>query len=123
MCDDESRFETVWAPDEWPWETDGPVRYVPAYLKRTLLGYLWAAETDDAAGFVPASAAGDTGDNADVAWGDRLRTAKTSGLAPLAVLRYWAGQRTDERCGAVPDGAERRAGSLAEVRRLAERGE
>lgn len=118
--DDEPRFETVWAPDDWPWTTDGAVRYVPARLEDALLGYLWASEMDDAAGFVPAAPAGAAGDNADVAWTDRLREAKASGLTPLAALRHWAGRPADDRCGAVPAAAELRAGSLAEVQRLAE---
>lgn len=117
---DEPRFETVWAPDGWPWTTDGPVRYVPAVDDGGLLGYLWAAESDDAAGFVPAAAAGDRGDNADVAWVGRLRAAKASGLTPLGALRHWAGRTPDDaRCGRVPRDAEARAASLAELRRLA----
>jgi hypothetical protein len=114
--DDEPRFETVSAPDEWPWTTDGPVRYVAVHHGDLLLGYLWAAEDDQAAGFVPAASAGDAGDNAGVAWVGLLREAKASGLRPLDTLRHWA-DGPDSGHG-VPRGAESRAG-LDDLVRLA----
>lgn len=119
--DDEPRFETVWAPDSWPWTTAGPVRYVPVHGERTLLGYLWASEGDDAAGFVPAAGAEDDGDNADVAWTDRLREAKAAGLTPREALRRWAGRRGDPRHGAIPRAAEHHAPDLTALRDLAAR--
>ena len=119
--DDEPRFETAWAPDSWPWTTDGPVHYVPVNGERAVLGYLWASEADDAAGFVPAAGAGDDGDNADVAWTDRLREAKASGLTPLEAVRHWAGRPGDAEHGAIHHGTEDRAAGLAALRGLAAR--
>lgn len=111
-------FETVWAPPEWPWTTQGPVRYVTVVQAGAPLGYLWAACADDAAGFLPADSSGGRGKNASVRWVARLREAKARGLTPLDVLTAWAGDE-DPECGFVPAQDERTAAGLADLEELA----
>lgn len=120
-------------------DTDGPIRYAPAVSgDGTVLGYLWAADGEDAAGFVERSAAGtvNTTNAADV-WRRRLRRAHDRGLPALRALREWIGEdpaaghdpdlaepigtaRPEWRlAGALPPASERPAASLTELRRLA----
>lgn len=113
---EDPKFRTVSMPDTYQWETDSPVRYVPAMSGQRLLGYLWASVTDDATAFVPAKSAGMAGDNAGVAWIRRLRWAKANGISPLEALRRWAGQPEDPKCGQVPPDSEQEAASLADLR-------
>ena len=123
-----------YAPD-----TAGPVRYAPAVSgDGTILGYLWAADDEDAAGFVERSAAGTVNaSNAADVWQRRLRRAHERGLPALLALREWigedpaAGHHPDlaeptgtahpewRLAGALPPSSERRAATLAELRRLA----
>jgi hypothetical protein len=120
-------------------DTDGPVSYAPAVAgDGTVLGYLWAAEGDDAAGFVERAAAGTVNaSNAASAWHQRLRRAYDRGLPALRALREWVGEDPAaghdpdvaeplaaaspewRLAGALPPSSERHAGGLAELRRLA----
>lgn len=119
--------------------TDGPVRYAPAVSgDGTVLGYLWAATEEDAAGFVERAAAGTVNaTNAAAVWRRRLARAHDRGLPAIAALREWIGEDpaaghmpdpTDASAttspewrlaGALPPSSERAATSLPELRRLA----
>ncbi|MDX3068266.1 MULTISPECIES: hypothetical protein [Streptomyces] len=89
------------APDEFPWKTQSEVRFIPVQLDGVLIGYLWAAVTDDAAGFVARGAAGRAAHVADLEWTRRLRRAKANRLTPLQAVRYWVGAEEDPKAGAV----------------------
>jgi ADP-ribosylglycohydrolase len=112
-------FRTVSAPDGFAWTTTSAVRYVPVVRVGAVLGYLWAATGDDAAGFVVREAQGEDAFNASVAWVERLRWAKAQGMSPLQALRHWAGAPEDRRAGAVGRETEREAESLAELEEAA----
>lgn len=119
--------------------TDGPIRYAPAVSgDGTVLGYLWAADDEDAAGFVERSAAGTVNaSNAADVWQRRLRRAHERGLPALIALREWigedpaAGHHPDlaeptgtahpewRLAGALPPSSERRARTLPDLYRLA----
>ncbi|MUL43265.1 hypothetical protein FZ103_19190 [Streptomonospora sp. PA3] len=97
--------------------TDSAVRYLPAYRGDVLLGYLWVAETDDAAGFVPRAKARADGHRAERRWIDRMREAESQGLPPSEMLRSWIGAEEDPKAGRLPsDAAEQRAESLDDLR-------
>lgn len=93
-------------PSAYVDHTDGPVSYCPAVSgDGTVLGYLWASEADDAAGFVERAAAGTVNaSNAAGAWRRRLRRAHARGLPALGALREWIGE--DPAAGHDPDLAE-----------------
>ncbi|WP_052809289.1 hypothetical protein [Streptomonospora alba] len=96
--------------------TDSAVRYVPAYRGDFLLGYLWAAETDDAAGFVPRVKARLDGHIAESRWTTRMQRCESEGLSPLAMMRSWIGAEEDPTAGRIPVGVEeRRAPGLPEL--------
>ena len=90
----------------YPPVTTGPVRYLP--IRRAgggrdgrdsgdggVLGYLWAAETDDAASFVAAARAGAAGAAVKGHWISWLVERRSEGLSPLRAL---------ERAAAVDTG-------------------
>lgn len=116
---EDPQFRTVSAPDDFAWTTGSPVRYVPVAKAGELLGYLWAATTDDAAGFVVREAQGSDAFNASAAWVERLRWAKAQGMTPLQALGHWAVTSEDGRAGSVTPGAEHEAPDLDSLRRLA----
>ncbi|MEU1725225.1 hypothetical protein ACNF49_27950 [Actinomadura sp. ATCC 39365] len=99
---DQPEFRTLHAPDAYPRTTTSAVRYVPVLKDDTVIGYLWAAATDDAAQYVPREQAGDAAFDAAVVWTRRLRWAKANDVTPLRALRHWAGEAEDARAGQVP---------------------
>jgi hypothetical protein len=117
---EDPQFRTVWAPDQYRSTTDRPVRLRRVLRRGAVMGYLWASETDDAAGFVARARAGDDGLNVSVAWVERLRSARAQGLGPLQALRRWVDAAEDPHAGRV-DGAEYSVGRLDELVREASR--
>lgn len=101
--------------------TNGPLRYVEVANDSTVLGYLWAADADDAAGFVPRAAAGDEAFNAWVSWKGELREAKVRRLQPSQALTELAWNTGGGRMGRVVPGSEEQAPSLAALKELASR--
>ncbi|GAA1763743.1 hypothetical protein [Streptomonospora arabica] len=100
--------------------TDSAVRYVPAYRGDLLLGYLWVAESDDAAGFVPRVKARVDGHRAESRWISRMKEAESNGLSPFGMLRSWVGAEEDPNAGSIPaDAEEQRAPNLGELKRRA----
>ncbi|GGO76972.1 hypothetical protein [Nonomuraea cavernae] len=116
---DEPEFQTVWAPESYSRTTESAVRFVSVITGDVVVGYLWAALTDDAARYVARADAGDVGANAGVAWVQRLRWAKANGLTPLRALRHWAGQAEDARAGRILRDAEQELPGLPALERLA----
>jgi hypothetical protein len=118
---EDPQFRTVLAPDGFPSTTDGAVRFAPVTREGTVMGYIWAAVTDDAVGYVAREAAGDVAFNTGVGWAARFRRAKASGLTPSQALTHWAGEPEDDRAGYVPPNAEDTAPSLAALKERADR--
>ncbi|MGW5105767.1 hypothetical protein [Nocardia sp. NPDC004123] len=106
----------------YPEETASAVIYLPVSLKGTIVGYVWASTSDDAAGYIPRTAVGHTGFVAGGLWRSRLINAHMAGLSALDAVR---------RCRSLPDNApgtfgvidpipEQEAPTLADLRRLAD---
>ncbi|GAA2664837.1 hypothetical protein [Nonomuraea recticatena] len=118
---DNPEFHTVDAPDEWSWTAAGAIRCVPVSHQSRLLGYLWAALREEAAGFAPAGSATAHGRNAAIAWAKRLRQAKAANDSPLAALERWADEPEDPLFGMVPAGQWEELSSLAALDERARR--
>ncbi|WP_433246631.1 hypothetical protein ACQPYK_45570 [Streptosporangium sp. CA-135522] len=116
---DDPKFNTVWVPESHPQTTQSAVRFVPVTMNGAVVGYLWAAVTDDAARYVAREDSGDAGFNAGVAWVQRLRWAKANGVTPLQALRHWAGHEEDPRAGRVDPDSEQECPSLRALEELA----
>ncbi|RKS74712.1 hypothetical protein BZB76_3229 [Actinomadura pelletieri DSM 43383] len=94
----------------------GSVRYVPVTLGGELIGYLWAANTEQAAGFVRRLKGPRAALRAPLLWSERLDAAATGGLEPLEALRKWRGAPEHAEGGGVPaDAAEEEAKSVDEL--------
>jgi hypothetical protein len=115
LAPDEPRFRTVEAPDDYPKTTEGPVVWAPVTKQDELIGYVWAAERDDAADFLlrPGHPRKGLWLNTSVAWVDRLRAARAQGLRPTEALARWA-SAPDAEAGTL--GATSRAESLDDFR-------
>lgn len=98
----------------------GRVRYYTVERFAGVIGYLWAAEDDSAAGFVPKASGADPYPHRGYSsWRRRLSLGKASGLAPLAMLRGWVGVPRDPVAGCIPESAtEQTADSLAALEEL-----
>jgi hypothetical protein len=110
--------------DHFPDDTESPVQYFPVTMGDEVVGYIWAAETDDAAGFVRRLAAErhDTFDAA-VHWDELLQEAYTAGLPPLQALQSWVGQPPDPEGGGIAaDAVRQRAASLRALGNIANPG-
>ncbi|WP_414168313.1 hypothetical protein ACMATS_16640 [Streptoverticillium reticulum] len=101
-------------------EAESSVHYVPVAKGERVLGYLWASDADDAAGFEPRSASGDAAFDAGAFWLQRLGDAKARGLSPTEALRELSAG-SDVEAGHVIPGMEADIASLDELRDLAGR--
>lgn len=105
-------------PERYARSASGPVSYLRVCRGGEPLGYLWASDVDNAAGWVDRGAAGAAGWNAGTPWLGRLAASKAAGRTPGEALRDLAELPGDERAGAV-DGALSEAASLAALVELA----
>ncbi|WP_131736234.1 hypothetical protein [Actinomadura roseirufa] len=100
--------------------TRKPVIYLPVVLGGEPIGYLWAAVTDHAAGFVRRAEALERAFRAPMVWDARLDEAHERGVPARDAVRRWIGAPEDPEAGAIPAGTtEREAAALAEVDLLA----
>jgi hypothetical protein len=80
-------LEVVGEPDGYALAPTGPVTVSAVRRNDAVSGYLWADDTADAAGFLPAPSGGDEAMNAAVSYRSRLRDAKARGLRPTQALQ------------------------------------
>ncbi|MGW2883061.1 hypothetical protein ACWDBP_44260 [Streptomyces sp. NPDC001233] len=109
---DASQFET---------QTDLPVVFAEVAISGNVLGYIWAADGDDAAGFEPRTPAGDAALDAAQEWLARLSQAKQGGLSPTEALHDLALWPGNETSGAVVSSSLREALSLEALQDLSGR--
>jgi hypothetical protein len=77
-------------PPRYSSRTEGPVVFV-AITAGPVIGYLYANDDDDAAGWLPRRDATPDQQNLAAPWIRRLRDAKARGLAPVAALQELRG--------------------------------
>ncbi|MGX5209824.1 hypothetical protein ACWKT3_14145 [Streptomyces violaceus] len=108
------QFKQVAGPETYSVTTDGPVVYLSvADSTGTVIGYVWANDEDDAAGWVVPPGLSANAVNAGGRWVRALRAGKDRQLAPTALLAELArGVKDGKQSHAVP-------GSLSEAPTLA----
>ena len=110
-------------PTDYAESTDGPVRYVTvANDEGFVIGYLWAAEHDDAADFLPRPAAGIPARQATGTWVTQLRYRKERDLTPVQALAELADFAGNVNSGRVVPGSEATAPSLDALNEIASQG-
>ncbi len=116
------RFVPVDTGEDYAREASGSVQYVAVANGRSgLIGYLWVADADGAAGWKPRPAAGEDAYNGSMAWIRRLREAKARGLVPSRALEELAlaPPPEDPVAGGVVDGSLAQVPDLAALTELA----
>ncbi|WP_051969990.1 hypothetical protein [Kitasatospora azatica] len=110
-------------PVDYTYRTDKPVQYVAvANDSIGILGYLWACDADDAAGWVARPAAGHEGVNSAIIWFHDLREAKARGLEPSRALAEFAALPKGTYVDWVVPGSWASADSVAALEELASEG-
>lgn len=118
--DDDLRFTTTGGPPKYNHLTDKPVLYVTVANQRSgVIGYLWACDADDAAGWEARPAAGDDAYNGSLPWLMMLRRAKARSIAPSMALREMSLVPGEEPTGRVVPGSLTQAPSLTALKELA----
>ncbi|GHE26564.1 hypothetical protein GCM10018781_78820 [Kitasatospora indigofera] len=107
-------------PVNYTYRTEKAVEYVTvANDDGLVLGYLWACDADDAAGWQARPAARPDASNAGVDWTLRLRDYKARDLPPSQALAELAEHPVGGLSGRVVPGSRARASGLVELRELA----
>lgn len=102
--------------------TDAPVRYLPVRLDSAVAGYVWAAVTGDAAGYLPRALAGRTGEIAAGLWQVRFSDAFVAGQPSTTALSHMRTFAADHLSGVIgPEAAEQQAPSLTDLRTITSR--
>ncbi|MEU6237312.1 hypothetical protein [Kitasatospora sp. NPDC047058] len=110
-------------PVDYTFRTEKPVEYVAvANASDGILGYLFACDADDAAGWVDRPAAGAVAMNSGTYWYGKLRDAKGRGLLPSQALAELSADTGGGWSGQVVPGSRARAESLAGLREKAREG-
>ncbi|ORT59281.1 hypothetical protein [Streptomyces sp. CB03238] len=102
-------------------ETESPVEFVEVAVGDRVIGYLWASDVDDAAGYEPRTPAGDDAVDAGPTWLTRLSDAKNRGLSPTQALRDLSAWPDDSQAGAIVPASLRQASSLEDLQELSGR--
>ncbi|WP_157116550.1 hypothetical protein [Nocardia vaccinii] len=105
----------------YPDEAVGELVFLAASLRGSVVGYVWAAAADNAAGWLPLAEAGPDGVVAGGLWRSRLMNAYSEGMAPLAALRRMRLLRNpaEDTFGRIEqDATEQRIASLQDLRIL-----
>ncbi|MFJ4481661.1 hypothetical protein ACIP3D_04875 [Streptomyces longwoodensis] len=107
-------FREVDAPPAYGRQTGGPVAYLAvADTAGTVIGYVWANDADDAAGWVVPPGLPPRAVNAGASWLRALRGGKARGLAPTALLAELAQGANDNKLSHAVPGSRTEAPSLA----------
>ncbi|MEU6492274.1 hypothetical protein AB0D09_42490 [Streptomyces sp. NPDC049097] len=112
-------FNEVSGPPRYNRTTSGPVQYVSiANVAGVAIGYIWANDEDEAAGWLPPPGLRPDDINAGALWLWTLRDAKARDLAPTALLaELLQGDGDEERSHVVADSLSEMA-SLDALREL-----
>ncbi len=115
------RFEEIARVPHYARSTDKPVRFVTVANPRgTVLGYVWANDEDDAAGWKVRRVGGDEAFNRGALYVSRLRDAKARGLSPTAALAEIVRDTDPANPSHVVPGSFQQAPSLDTVKDLAD---
>ncbi|MFD7435647.1 hypothetical protein [Streptomyces sp. NPDC059861] len=114
------QMKQVAGPATYHRDTDGPVAYLSvADRAGTVIGYVWANDRDEAAGWVVPQGLSPNAVNAGGRWVRALRGGKARELAPTALLAELAQGANDNEQSHVVPGSRTEAPSLAALKELA----
>lgn len=102
-------------------QTESPVTFVEVAVNDKVVGYIWASDNDDAAGYEPRTPAGDLALDAGKEWLTRLSEAKQRGLSPSGALHTLSSSPGNAQSGTVVPGSLRKSPSLEALQDLSGR--
>ncbi|MFC7892500.1 hypothetical protein [Streptomyces sp. NPDC057381] len=102
-------------------EYDSAVNFMDVVLEGDVIGYLWAAVDESAAGYEPCTPRGDVALDAAVMWLTRLSEAMEGGATPSGALRELAMERDATSFGVVIPNSLKKADSLELVQEMSGR--
>jgi hypothetical protein len=107
-------------PPSYATRTATPVVFYPVTRGGTVLGYVWASVSEQAASYLRRAQAGRDGEVAAGLWGARLAHAFGAGVPAVDAVRRLRGTPEDPLAGGIAaDAQERQAAGLDELDRLA----
>ncbi|WP_133911615.1 hypothetical protein [Streptomyces sp. NBC_00582] len=110
-------FTEVDPPPTYSRQTDGPVAHLSvADGTGAVIGYVWANDADDAAGWVVPPGLPPRAVNAGASWLRALRSGKSRGLAPTALLAELAQGANDNKLSHAVPSSLMEAPSLAALK-------
>ncbi|MBC9716349.1 hypothetical protein H9Y04_27820 [Streptomyces sp. TRM66268-LWL] len=113
-------FNQVDGPPRYARRTDKPVQYVVIVnAAGAVIGYVWANDEDDAAGWTVRPAGGDEAFNLGFIWATKLHEAKARGLAPTAALAEMIRDSDPSASSCVQAGSLSESPSLTALKELA----
>ncbi|MGW1737114.1 hypothetical protein [Streptomyces sp. NPDC001937] len=114
------QFKHIAGPPRYNRVARGPVQYVRvASNTGVVIGYVWANDEDDAAGWVTPPGLGAAEINAGAAWLRKLRDAKAREIAPTALLAELIRDTSDIGSSHVVAGSQAETPTLAALKELA----
>jgi hypothetical protein len=116
------QLQPIDGPADYAYSTDKPVEYVAVANEASgVIGYIWACDADDAAGWKKRPAAGDDAYNAGSYWIPRLRVAKAMDLTPSQALAKLLADPGNVRAGRLVRDSKAVAPSSQALREMADR--
>ncbi|MGW4898385.1 hypothetical protein ACWEQL_40020 [Kitasatospora sp. NPDC004240] len=123
LADDMQLRRVEGGPVSYNPRTTHAVEYVAiANTTDGVIGYLWACDADDAAGWEGRRAVGPISMNGGKYWVMKLREAKARGIPPSAALAEFASDTGGGWSGQVVPGSRAQAASVAELQAVAHEG-
>ncbi|WP_037823804.1 hypothetical protein [Streptomyces sp. NRRL B-24720] len=121
--EEDMQFKCVAGPPRYNRVAQGPVQYVRvAADSGVVVGYVWANDEGEAAGWVTPPGLGATEINAGAAWLRKLRDAKARDIAPTALLAELIRDTSDIQGSRVVPGSLAESTALDELKELANKG-
>ncbi|MFF0291956.1 hypothetical protein [Streptomyces sp. NPDC005262] len=121
--EEDLHFKHIAGPPRYNRVARGPVQYVRVAADTgVVIGYVWASDEDDAAGWVTPPGLGATEINAGAAWLRKLRDAKAREIAPTALLAELIRDTSDIRGSRVVPGLPAESTTLDGLKKLVSKG-
>ncbi|WP_329161900.1 hypothetical protein OHB49_19895 [Streptomyces sp. NBC_01717] len=121
--EEDMQFKRIAGPPRYNRVARGPVQHVRVVADNSVvIGYVWANDEDDAAGWLVPPGLGAAEINAGAAWLRKLRDAKAREIAPTTLLTELIRDTSDIQGSRVVPGSPAESTTLDELKELANQG-
>ncbi|MFB7313493.1 hypothetical protein [Streptomyces sp. NPDC056192] len=121
--EEDVQFKRIAGPPRYNRVARGPVQHVRVVADNgVVIGYVWANDEDDAAGWLVPPGLGAAEINAGAAWLRKLRDAKAREIAPTTLLTELIRDTSDIQGSRVVPGSPAESTTLDELKELTNQG-